>query len=148
MRLWFEPAVLSKLQQARHGRASLRRAEHARLRQPARRALTDHRRWVVVKDSQQRRDGGVGRQVRQAFHRPIADVHVLVAGRCEEDIRNPLLVYAPVANERKVLQGVGSGALCSEASFRFEAVDGCRVLVEVARGDVHFEARHSDRQIA
>jgi hypothetical protein len=50
VRLVVERAILSKVYQARHRRATLLRAEHSGLRQAAGGALADHRRRIVAQD--------------------------------------------------------------------------------------------------
>src|SRR5207249_5164137 len=62
-RLWIERRVFRKLQQPWHGRAPLLLAQHPGLSQPARRALADHRRRVVMKNIEQRRDGLISSQI-------------------------------------------------------------------------------------
>src|SRR5947207_15505306 len=61
--LWIERRVFGKLQQPWHGRAPLLLAQHPRLSQPAGRALADHRRSVVMKNIEQRRDGLISPQI-------------------------------------------------------------------------------------
>src|SRR5438034_1401992 len=73
-RFWIERRVFRKLQQPWHGRAPLLLAQHPGLSQPARRALADHRRRVVMKNIEQRRDGLISSQIRQPLDCPVADV--------------------------------------------------------------------------
>ena len=68
-RSFVERAVLSKVQQAWHGRATLLRAEHPGLREATGGALADHGRRIVVEDVEQGRDRGIGCEIGKTLDR-------------------------------------------------------------------------------
>src|SRR5205814_9024635 len=107
----------------------------------------DHRRGIVVKDVEQRRDALVDRKIRQTFDGPVADVLVLVVDRAHDDLEYALLIDAAVADERKVPQRVCPRPLFPPARRGLETIDGRGILYEVSAGNVDLDARHPDGHV-
>ena len=108
--------VVRVFQQLRNHAAALFLGEHAGLRQAAGRALSHHRRSVVVKRLQQRRNRLVGSQVSQAFDCPVADFRIGVLQLADQYLVHALRLDPAVAEQDPVPKAPKPFASCGPFS--------------------------------
>jgi hypothetical protein len=78
------------------------------LGEPARRALADHRRGIVVKGREQRGNRVVGANVRQALDGAVAHVLVGVMDRRKQNVDDAFRFDAAIREQAQIPQHIGS----------------------------------------
>ena len=146
LRRCVERIVIEEIEQLRNGGESLFSGQHAGTRQVARGAFADFRRRVVCQDGEERIDGCVGPEHRQAFDGPEASLLAGVMGVAKQSCQHDVWFDAAIAEraEPPKRQRTATGIVINLVQ---KTRDALRRLAEIAGGEIDFHGCSTNARI-